>query len=149
MYRLTLGMCWLIFSMGLSLASAQPTLASQQQLQGSWIASKAERDGKAADDVVGHRLSFTGNRFEIRSKDGKVVFGGTFRVRPGAKTAPIDFVHQQGSLKGKAWKGIYALNGDTLTICDNAENLKKARPTSFDAKSGSGYVLVTFGRAKS
>jgi uncharacterized protein (TIGR03067 family) len=57
-------------------------------------------------------------------------------------------VHQQGSLKGKAWKGIYALDGDTLTICDNAENLK-ARPTSFDAKSGSGYVLVTFGRAKS
>jgi hypothetical protein len=82
MYRLTLGMCWLIFFIGLSLASAQPTLASQQQLQGSWIASKAERDGKAADDVVGHRLSFTGNRFEIRSKDGKVVFGGTFRVAP-------------------------------------------------------------------
>jgi hypothetical protein len=35
----------------------------------SLVAIKAERDGKTADDVVGNRLSVTGNRFEIRSKD--------------------------------------------------------------------------------
>jgi hypothetical protein len=46
------------------------------------------------------------------------------------------------------WKGIYAVDGDTLTTCDNAPNLKKGRPTAFEAKSGSGYVLITFKRAK-
>ena len=40
----------------------------------------AERDGKAADDVVGHRLSFAGNRFEIQSRDGKPLYAGTVRV---------------------------------------------------------------------
>jgi uncharacterized protein (TIGR03067 family) len=144
MYRLTLVMCWLIFGLGLSLASAQPADASQKGLQGRWTATKAERDGKAADDVVGHRLSFTGSRFEIRSMDDKVVFAGTFRVSGKA----IDFVHRQGELKGKTWKGIYALSGDGLTVCDNAPDMKKRRPASLEAKSGSGYVLITFERAK-
>ena len=34
----------------------------------------------------------------------------------------------------------YTLDGDTLTICDNAPNLNKGRPTTFEIKSGSGYV---------
>jgi uncharacterized protein (TIGR03067 family) len=64
------------------------------------------------------------------------------------KPAAIDFEHKEGSLKGKAWKGIYALDGDTLRICDNAPNLEKDRPATFEAKSGSGYVLITFKCAK-
>jgi uncharacterized protein (TIGR03067 family) len=57
-------------------------------------------------------------------------------------------VHTEGALKGKAWKGIYALDGDTLKICDNAPNLEKGRPTALEVKRGSGYLLVTFKRAK-
>lgn len=71
MRRLTLAMCWLILGTWLVLAFAQPAEEAQKKLQATWIATKAERDGKAADDVVGHRLSFTGNRFQIQSKDGK------------------------------------------------------------------------------
>ena len=44
--------------------------------------------------------------------------------------------------------GIYVLDGDTLTVCDNAPNLDKGRPTAFEATSGSEYVLITFKRAK-
>jgi len=40
------------------------------------------------------------------------------------------------------------VDGDTLTTCDNAPNMKKRRPSAFEAKSGSGYVLITFNRAK-
>ena len=148
MYRLTLAMCWLILGTGLVLAFAQPTEEAQKQLQGTWTATKGERDGKAADDVVGHRLSFTGNRFQIQSKDGKLLYAGSVRVDPSAKPAAIDFAHTEGVLQGQAWKGIYALDGDTLTTCDNAPNLDKDRPTAFEAKSGSGYVLITFERAK-
>lgn len=50
--------------------------------------------------------------------------------------------------QGKMWKGIYALDGDALTICDNAPNLDKDRPAAFEAKTGSGYVCITFARAK-
>ena len=148
MHGTTSAICWLILGIVLVPVFAQTAEEAQKKLQGTWTATKAEHDGKVADDVIGHRLSFTGSRFEIQSKDGKPLNAGTFRVGPSAKPAVIDFEHTEGSLKGKAWKGIYALDGDTLTICDNAANLDKDRPAAFEAKSGSGYVIITFTRAK-
>src|SRR4249919_1547903 len=84
----------LVLLVGLALASvhlveAQPAEEAQKKLQGTWTATKAERDGKAADDVVGHRLSFTGNRFRIQSKDSKPLYAGTVRLNPSAKPAAI------------------------------------------------------------
>ena len=149
MHRVISGMCWpILVSALVTAAAAQPAQEAQQQLQGAWTATEGERDGKAADDVVGHRLSFTGNRFQIRSEDGKPLYAGTVRMDPSSKPAAIDFTHTDGTLKGKAWKGIYALEGDTLKICDNAPDLAKGRPVVFEAKNGSGYVLLTFKRAK-
>ena len=132
----------------LGAAVASRAEESREELQGTWTATKAERDGEAADDVVGHQLSLTGDRFQLRSNDGKILYAGTVRVDTSAKPAAIDFELTEGELKGKAWKGIYALDGDTLTVCDNAPNTDKGRPAAFEAKSGSGYVLVTFKRAK-
>ena len=146
MHWLTSAICCLI--LGTRLAFAQPAEEAQKKLQGAWTATKAERDGKAADDVVGHRLSFTVNRFQIRSKDGKLLYEGTFGVDSKTKPAAIDFEHTNGDLKGKAWKGIYVLDGDTLTTCDNAPNLDKGRPTAFEARTGSGHILITFKREK-
>ena len=119
MQRLISAICaGLILGTGLILAFAQPADDAQERLQGTWTATKAERDGNAADDVVGHRLSFTGNRFQILSKDGKPLYAGTVRVNPSAKPGAIDFEHTEEALKGKTWKGIYLLDGDTLTVCD-------------------------------
>ena len=86
MHRLISAICaGVILGTGLVLAFAQPADDAQQKLQGAWTATKAERDGNAADDVVGHRLSFTDNRFQIMSKDGKPVYAGIIRVNPSAK----------------------------------------------------------------
>jgi uncharacterized protein (TIGR03067 family) len=147
MHGLTSAMCWLFLGAGLVLAFAQPAEDAQKPLQGTWTATKAARDGQAADDVVGHRLSLTGNRFQIQSADGQPLYAGTVRVDPSATPAAIDFEHTEGALKGQAWQGIYALDGDTLAICDNAPNLDKGRPAAFEATRGSGYVLITFTRA--
>ena len=148
MRRMIWAMCGLLLGTGLVPAFAQQAEEAQKQLQGTWAATRAERDGKPADDVVGHRLSFTGNRFQIRSKDGKTLYEGTFRVDAKTKPAAIDFEHTEGPLKGKVWKGIYALDGNALTTCDNAPEPNKGRPTAFEAESGSGYVLIMFERAK-
>jgi uncharacterized protein (TIGR03067 family) len=148
MHRLTALLCWLMVGAWLVPAFAQPAAEAQKRVKGAWTATKAERDGKAASDVVGNRLSFNGNRFRIRSKDGKSLFAGTVRVDPSTKPAAIDFEHTEGVLKGKTWKGIYAVQGDTLTICDNAPDPDRGRPAAFEAGSGSGYVLITFERAK-
>ena len=148
MHRLTWVIIWLIVGVATEPAFAQPVEDAGKRLQGAWTATRAERDGKAAADLVGHRLSFSGNRFQIQSKDGKALYGGMVRLDPGAKPAAIDFAHTQGELKGQAWKGIYAVDHDTLTICDNAGDLTKARPAALEAKGGSGHVLITFKRAK-
>jgi uncharacterized protein (TIGR03067 family) len=148
MRRMTWATFWLILGTGLVPAFARPAEEARKKLQGTWAATKAERDGKAAGDVVGHRLSFTGNRFQIRSKDGKPLYAGTFRVDPSTKPAAIDFEHTEGSLKGKAGKGIFALGGDTLTTCDNGPNPDKGRPAAFEAKAGSGHIVITFKRVK-
>ena len=148
MHWLTAAMCWLILGIWLDSGVAQPPDDAQKALQGIWTATKAERDGKAAGDVLEHRLSFRGNRFQITAKDGRTLFAGTVRLDPSAKPSAIDFEHTEGALKGKAWQGIYALDGDTLRVCDNAPDLAKARPATFEAKSRSGYVFITFKRAK-
>src|SRR5215204_6291901 len=81
MPRLTI--CWL--TLGLGLACAQPAAAAEKDLQGIWIATKAERDGKAASDVVRHRLAFAGDGFQIQSMDAKSLYAGTVRVDPSTK----------------------------------------------------------------
>jgi uncharacterized protein (TIGR03067 family) len=148
MQKLMSAMFGVILGIGLVLSFAQAAEEPQKKLQGAWTATKAEREGKTADDVVGHRLSFFGKRFQIQSEDGKPLYAGTVRLDPSTKPPAIDFEHTERALKGKTWKGIYALDGDTLTICDNAPNLDKGRPAAFESKSGSGYVLITFKRAK-
>ncbi len=140
---MTWTLCWLAIGTGLLAGFAQPS----ERLQGAWIAMKAERDGKPADDVIGNHLSFTGDRFVI-ARDGKTLFAGTFHFDANAKPATIDFVHTEGALKGRSWKGIYALSGDTLTVCDNAPDPDKPRPTAFATRAGSALVAVTFSRMR-
>ena len=79
--------------------------------------------------------------------EGHALFRGSYSVDGSRKPSRIDFVHSEGSLKGKSWKGIYRLDGDKLTICDNAPDMAKPRPTQFSTKSGSGYICIVFRRA--
>ena len=148
MQRLTWATCWLMLGIGLVLTFAQQAVADPAALQGEWTATKATRDGKAADDVLGHRLSISETNFKIQSSAGAPLYAGTIRLHPDTKPAAIDFEHNEGSLKGRDWKGIYTLDGDTLTICDNAPDMERGRPAAFEAKKGSGYVLIAFTRAK-
>jgi hypothetical protein len=96
MHRMTWAMGWLIIGTGLVPALADTAGEARKKLQGAWIATKAERDGKAADDDVGNRLSFTGDRFQIRSKDGKPLYGGTVRLDPSTNPSAIDVEHTEG-----------------------------------------------------
>jgi uncharacterized protein (TIGR03067 family) len=118
-----------------------------KKLSGAWMAVAAERDGKPAPDIRGHRLVFMGEKFTIFS-GGKVLYQGAYKLNPGRKPAQIDFVHTAGELKGKIWQGIYELDGESLKICDNAAGLDKPRPGQFLSRPDSGAVLVVFKRTK-
>jgi len=146
MRRITLTTCLLVVATGLTPAVSATDVPSK--LQGAWSATKAEIDGKESSNVIGHKLSFASNRFEIRSQDNKSLYEGNVRTDPSAKPPAIDFEHTSGALAKKIWEGIYRLDGDTLTICDNAPNLNKPRPTTFEWKAGAGDECVTFRRVE-
>jgi uncharacterized protein (TIGR03067 family) len=121
---------------------------ASETLQGTWAIVSAERNGKAADDIKGHQLSFAGDKFTIKNKDGKLVYEGTFQVDAAKKPMTIDFKHGGDALKGKTWKGIFVVDGETLKTCDNAPNMDKDRPADFNAKADTGYVAIVFKRVK-
>jgi uncharacterized protein (TIGR03067 family) len=114
-------------------------------LQGTWVAVSAQREGVKARDLIGHRLTFDGNRFVIRGADGAVLFEGTWTAKQG-ELAAIDFHHEGDVLRGKSWKGVYTLQGDELHICDNGADPAKGRPTDLTARPKSGHVSLVFER---
>jgi uncharacterized protein (TIGR03067 family) len=130
---------------------AVPALADtkpQAALAGMWTAVTAEQDGKPAPALVGHQLVFAGDEFTIFSPDKKVLYAGTYTLDPTADPARIDFLGKAAGDKGKVWRGIYRLDGDTLTTVDDAPDPTKGRPTAFAAALGSGHVLIEFRRSK-
>ena len=140
-YRLLLSMLAVLAITSTPLA--QPTA----KLDGTWRAVAAERDGKSATDVIGHRLTFAGGKFTI-TRDDKTLYAGTYRTDPARRPAQIDFNNTNAGPKG-SWKGIYELNGVELKTCDNAPDTAKARPTTFAAPAGSGHIFIAFTREKS
>ena len=127
-------------SSGGTAAAKEPT-----DLHGRWTAVKAEREGREAADIVGHLLIVEGKTFRIQ-ENGKTIHEGTLEVDASARPATIDFKHTGPSSGGKTWRGIYKVDGSTLTICDNAADVHKARPASFDTGPDTGLVRVVFKR---
>lgn len=120
-------------------------MAQTSDLEGTWVAFAAERDGAAADELVGHRIEFSGDRFSI-TKAGSVIFAGRVAVAPETVPAAIDFTVEEGVAKGQSWQGVYRIENATLTICDNAPDRTAKRPSTFTAPKGSGYVCLQFRR---
>ena len=120
---------------------------AKDALTGSWKAIAAERSGKPAPDLKGHVLTFAGNGFAVRSKEGKLLYEGNYQIDVSKNPATIDFVHTKGEADGKTWLGLYQLAGDTLKICDNAGDVAKPRPTALVTKEGSGLDMLTFQKA--
>jgi uncharacterized protein (TIGR03067 family) len=143
--RLRFLMAVIVLVLGAGASKAASGADGEKSLQGVWIAASAERNGAAADDLKGHRLTFTGDRFVIRAK-GKLLYEGTFRADASKNPATIDFTNTAGEAKGKVWLGVYLLQGDALKICDNADDVAKGRPAALSTAPGTGQVLLTFKR---
>ena len=133
----------ILMSLGVA-AAAQA--ADPAALVGTWTAESAERDGGPADGLVGHRLQFSGDRFEIAGKDGRLLYAGSYTTDPRRPAGRIDFVHDGGEAAGQTWEGIYRLDGGRSPSSTTPPILPRAaRPTS-PRRQGSGWVLLVFVR---
>jgi uncharacterized protein (TIGR03067 family) len=116
-------------------APAPPTLV------GGWAVESWIMDGQA-EPCAGQTLTFVVGGAFVAQRDGEHQGAGTYKYDPKADPAEVDMV--EDGVEG-ATKGIWKLDGDTLTLCVSGDP-KRGRPSAFAAPAGSDCILVTLKR---
>jgi RNA polymerase sigma factor (sigma-70 family) len=112
-----------------------PTRKEREQLQGTWIAVSAEKQGKRIPEEevkkAAIRLVIEGEKFRILTGRGdKGGMKGTLAINPGKKPKTLDLTAEVAGGRTATVTGIYDLEGDTLKLCYGKE-----RPTEFKTRA--------------
>jgi RNA polymerase sigma factor (sigma-70 family) len=115
----------------------------EKSIQGNWTLLRVERDGRGLKVEAGSVELVVTNQFLIWKEQGQDR-GFTYKLDPAKGPGQIDLTSLvEGADKGRLIRGIYALEGDRLMICES----DGARPTEFGTRSGSPYTLFVYERA--
>ena len=114
-------------------ATMNPAL---EQLRGAWQAVRMETAGGPLPAEAANRVRyvFEGGRVTL-FEDGKPVGTGSVSLDASASPATIDVLMLDGPGRGQAALGVYAIDGDRLTLCTGPE-----RPGGLSA-AGSAALL--------
>jgi uncharacterized protein (TIGR03067 family) len=120
--------------------------AAAAALQGEWRMASlvVHGDPVPEDQVRSGRLSVAGDRYTPTF--GTAAVAARIALDPSRAPGAVDFTYLDGPQKGKTVKGIYAVRGDTLTVCRGLGE-GDPRPARFEAPAGSGHLLVVWKRA--
>jgi uncharacterized protein (TIGR03067 family) len=134
----------LAIKVAVSVADKDTAKAEMKKLEGTWQLLSAVKDGKEtpAEVVKEIRVVIKGDKHTVYFGDEVAAKEISFAVDPtkDPKTT-VDTLPD-----GKEIKGIYKLDGDTLTSC--VAEAGKDRPSEFASKPGSGHTLRVFKRVK-
>jgi len=111
-------------------------------LDGTWEVVSIVTDGQEVSrraDTGLYSLTLEKGKFAYKTRDGKVLDDGTFRVDPAAEPKAIDL----SARGGMEVSGIYELKGDELKVC-----VGKERPAKLTSEAGGGRTLITYKRVK-
>jgi uncharacterized protein (TIGR03067 family) len=133
--------------------AASPTGGDLERLQGDWVLESVEINGKAvAIDALkidkkplAPRLTVKGERYTLYLADKP--FAMTCQLDPKHTPKQITLTVLEGSDKGKAFRGIYKLEGNRFTICRVLDSTQP-RPTAFATTPNSGLIKGVWKRLR-
>jgi RNA polymerase sigma factor (sigma-70 family) len=133
----------------LSTGQIELEVKDKLDLAGTWKATSFEQDGRALPEEKVKEIEATFGGDGYRFSAGLRVAGaltGTFTADPDARPRSFDLVPKAGVYKGQTFKGIYKVDGDTLTLCLVWPT--KERPKEFVSPPNSTAILAVFKRQK-
>src|SRR5262245_55914133 len=120
------------------------------KLVGAWAVVSVEANGQKvpADALRDFQFVFTDEKL-TRKRGDKVESEAGYRVHPSKSPKWLDMLGPQGD-KGPVVPALYAVEGETLTLCFRNDYKKKdgkpatarPRPTKLEAGEGSDQVLM-------
>jgi RNA polymerase sigma factor (sigma-70 family) len=130
-------------------AASEPAKAPAGDLEGTWQAVSFEQDARVwpADKVRDIRAGFTGGRYQLTT--GLRVQGagdGSLSVHPETSPKSFELTPRAGPYQGKAFPGIFSVEGDMLTLCFAWPLIE--RPTEFHSPPDSTVVLAVLRRVR-
>jgi RNA polymerase sigma-70 factor (ECF subfamily) len=115
--------------------------ADLKALQGSWETVSLNLTGAKVDRTPGIDVTVFAGRHVSCVVSGKIATEWTLLLDPAATPKVLDLRNK----RGQVLRGIYHLEGDTLTLCYRNE-LDGARPADF--RPGKGVGLEVLRRAR-
>jgi uncharacterized protein (TIGR03067 family) len=122
-------------------AAGQAAVAVPSALQGRWVVTGAEHEGKPMPGLNGGVMTVTDETFEIRTASGNLL-RGTLKVDASRKPAEFDFLHADGA----RWEAIYEITAGTLRLNYVESGGKDKRPTDFTTSAQTEASVVTLRR---
>jgi uncharacterized protein (TIGR03067 family) len=138
------------FVVGACIASAANTAlgADKDELQGEWVATSAEINGKPvpAKELKGIRFWFKGDTlFMWNEKNDENEKWDQGSYKTDSQKSPMQL---NITIKKKTLHGIYMLKGDELKVCYEMGEKPENRPTKFATSKEKEEALIVFKRQK-
>jgi uncharacterized protein (TIGR03067 family) len=124
-----------------------PSAADAERMQGVWEMAEYVVNGVAAPENMTRPwlLVVEGDVYNPGSGETSVEY--RFRLDPNLLPKSIDLAPLLPGSKGKYYRGVYKLDGETLTICRPLD-IDDERPAGFTARDGSNLTRVVWKRRK-
>ena len=131
--------------------AAAPALKGRPaaSVRGAWVAERAVLGGADVTRAVGpFRYTFGADGAWVYAPPADPPADGRYEypAHPGAGPAAIDLVADAGGPGQRTLRGIYKVEGETLTLCYPTDPAA-ARPNQFESRAGTEVYLVTLRRA--